>query len=74
MKKVIRESQQDKILAMHEDGFTPREMTQELGCSNGSVYATLHKFGLRPNRYKCPSCGQFFNTKEITNVRRITKR
>lgn len=52
-----KESQQDTILAMHEDGFTPREMEQELGCSIGSIYATLAKFKLTPNQKRCPQCG-----------------
>lgn len=58
------ETQQDKILAMHEDGFTPREMTNDLGCSNGSVYSTLYKFGLKPNTRRCPHCGQYYSLKQ----------
>ena len=62
-----RESQQDKILAMHEDGLTPREIQNALEdekgswVSNGSIYSTLNKFGLKPNQRKCPHCGQHYS-------------
>lgn len=51
-----KETQQQKILAMHEDGFTPREMYETLGCSIGSIYGTLSKFKLKPNTHICPTC------------------
>lgn len=53
----MKEFQQDKILSMHEDGLTPREIQDELGCSIGSIYSTLAKFSLVPNQKRCPHCG-----------------
>jgi uncharacterized protein with PIN domain len=66
-----KETQQDNILAMHEDGFTPREMFHELKQLNkmvsiGSVYATLAKFGLKPNQKRCPSCGTHLSPTRAT--------
>lgn len=51
------ESQQDRILAMHEDGLTARQIFEELSkdsgtVSIGSVYATLNKFKLKPNKIR----------------------
>lgn len=57
----MKESQQDKILAMWEDGMTCREMEEELGCSNGSIYSTLSKFHLKPHARVCPNCGSRLN-------------
>lgn len=54
----MKEFQQDKILAMHEEGMTPREIYVELGCSIGSIYSTLGKFKLKPNTKTCPHCGE----------------
>lgn len=53
----MKENQQNKILSMHEDGMTPREMQDELECSIGSIYSTLAKFKLTPNQKRCPICG-----------------
>jgi len=47
---MAKETQQEKIFAMQEDGFTPREMQETLGCSIGSIYSTLSKFSLKPNQ------------------------
>lgn len=59
-----KETQQDKILAMHDDGMTPREMYEVLGCSIGSIYSTLAKFKLKPNVKICPTCGNRIHAKE----------
>lgn len=57
-----KETQQDKILAMHEDGFTPREMFNSLDTrSLGSIYSTLAKFKLKPNTRRCPHCGKNYS-------------
>jgi len=64
------ETQQDRVLALHEDGFTPREIFNELVadnpmCSIGSVYAVLSKFRLKANQRRCPHCGQQYNLDSI---------
>lgn len=56
-----KETQQDKILAMHEDGFTPREIYNEIDGTISSVYATLSKFRLKPNQKRCPHCGAHYS-------------
>lgn len=66
-----KETQQDKILAMHEDGFTPREMYESLGgrdewISIGSIYSVLSKFRLKANTRRCPHCGQHYSIIKIT--------
>lgn len=58
---MARETQQDKILAMHEEGFTPREIYNEIEGSYGSVYSILSKFKLKPNQRRCPNCGQHYS-------------
>lgn len=54
---MVKETKQDKILAMHEDGATPREIVEAVGSSINSVYAVLYKHGLRANRKEyCSNC------------------
>jgi hypothetical protein len=51
-----KETLQDQILAMYQDGFTPKEMSESLGNSIGSIYATHAKFRIKPHKRKCEGC------------------
>lgn len=62
------ETQQDRILAMWEDGFSPREMQEELGASIGSIYSTHAKFRLTPHKRKTP-CSRCEHLRALTNER-----
>jgi len=61
MNQTNKETYQNRILAMHEEGFTAREIYEEVGCAYGTVYSILSKYRLKANERHCPHCGQKYN-------------
>lgn len=58
-----KETIQERVLAMYEEGFSPREMYEELDTTISTIYAYHSKFKLTPHKRPiiCPHCGKNTN-------------
>lgn len=48
--EIERVNKRLRVVELHEDGFTAREIALELKVTTQHVYQTLAKLGIKPNR------------------------
>lgn len=48
--RILPNSRTPKVLSLHEQGSTPREIAAVLGMSTQSVYTVLKRYDLTPHR------------------------
>lgn len=66
---ILSTPQREKIIGLHQQGMTPREIAYAFDISTQRVYQQLAKMGLAPNRkpaIRCEGCGS--KTSEATFI------